>query len=186
MTVLAPAPALGVSVVGAAARVVCDDAWVRGELEKDFAAHRAEPSGGVRIELRLSRAPGPLPRAPAWSWGGARFKDEGALRRLDYGGGTAAAYDLSREAGVVWSPERDLLRELGYLVLHSRLGWELDRRGLHRAHALGVEKDGRAASNVALNQPRDSQNGYQRSSMAFGSKLFASSMDRVGLSVYRS
>lgn len=144
MTVLAPATAFGVSLCGAAARVSCEDAWVRGELEKDFAAHRAEPSGGVRIELRLVRAPGPVPPGPAWSWGGARFKDEGSLRRLDYGGGTAAAYDLSREAGAVWSPDRDFLRELGYLFLHSRLGWELDRRGLHRAHALGVEKDGRA------------------------------------------
>lgn len=144
MTVLAPSSVVRFSVAGARAEVVCEDPWVRGELEKDFAAHRGGASGGVRLELALATAPRSFPEGPAWRWRGGRFRDEGTRRFFDYGGRASAVYDFSLESGVVWSSERDALRELGYLFLQSRLGWELDRRGLHRVHALAVERDGRA------------------------------------------
>lgn len=135
MTVVASASAVRVSVAGARAELFCDDPWVRGELEKDFAAHRGVASGGVRLELVLG---------PAQGRRGRRFRDEGPRRLFDYDGRAFAVYDFARERGVVTAADRDLLRELGYLFLQSRLGWELDRRGLHRVHALGVERDGRA------------------------------------------
>lgn len=144
MTVLAPSAALRVSVSGARAEILCEDPWVRGELEKDFAAHRGAASGSVGLELVLAPAPRSVKDGPAWRWRGGRFRDEGTRRLFDYGGRASAVYDFARERGVVWSPERDALRELGYLFLQSRLGWELDRRGLHRVHALAVERDGRA------------------------------------------
>lgn len=145
MTVRAAPTVLRVAVHGVRAEVRCADPWVRGELAEDFAAHPAAGvSAGLRLELVLGRAPGPPPVWPAWRWRGVRFSDAGGLRRLDYGEGTAAAYDNRGERGTVWSPSRDALRELGYLYLQSRLGWRLDNRGLHRVHALGVERDGRA------------------------------------------
>ncbi|TBR20616.1 hypothetical protein EPO15_12610 [bacterium] len=142
MTLLAPPAALGVQVAGERAEVRCADPWVRGELAKDFAAHTAAAGAGARLELVLGRVPGVSPAG--WRWRECRFSDAGSERRLDYGGGTAAVYDLERERGTVWSPDRHVLRELGYLFLQSRIGLALDRRGLHRVHALGLERGGRA------------------------------------------
>lgn len=128
-------------VAGASVTLLCPDALVRGELDLDFSAHPGAGPGPV-VELRLEPPPAASARGP-WRWGDCRFADAGALRRLGYPG-AAAVYDFARERGTVWSADRDLLRELGYLFAHSRLGWALDRAGLHRVHALGVEREGRA------------------------------------------
>lgn len=114
-------------------------------LDRDFAAFRAAaPSGRADIRLTAALAPCPFPSVTVGlRWRGCRFADRGPVRRLDYGGGTGAEWDFSREAGRLWSPDPALLHELAWLTLHSRLGARLDAGGLHRVHALGFTWRGR-------------------------------------------
>jgi hypothetical protein len=44
----------------------------------------------------------------------------------------------------IYSLDRNLVREKVYLVIMSRIGEWLDRRGLHRIHAMGVAYNGQA------------------------------------------
>lgn len=133
------------SIHGVRVRVDCEDPVTLDALGRDFAAFDDEPGGEPDIALRLERRPcpgGPL-AGRAWSWKGVRWHDAGAIRRLDYGSGAGAQWDFARERGTVWACDPDLLHELGFLFLHSRIGAALDRRGLHRVHALGFSWGGR-------------------------------------------
>jgi hypothetical protein len=105
----------------------------------------------VAITITLSSAAAPnerLPRgrpifrnrlAAAYGWG----RD----RACDYGEG---AWCLARNLGAggrtfdIHAPVAARLHELGYVALLSSVGEELDRRGYHRVHALGVEAGSRA------------------------------------------
>ncbi|MBI3298080.1 MAG: hypothetical protein HYZ75_07950 [Elusimicrobia bacterium] len=130
------------SVHGVRVAVDCDDPGTRDALARDLAGFGEAAAGEADITLRLERRAGAPARGP-WRWRGARWSDRGGERLLDYGGGAGASWDFARERGTVWAPEPDLLHELGYLFLHSRVGAALDRRGLHRVHALGFSWRGK-------------------------------------------
>ena len=49
-------------------------------------------------------------------------------------------YDFGTESGAIFGPDRDLALEKGYLLVTTRVGALLDRRGLHRVHAMGVAR----------------------------------------------
>lgn len=121
-----------------------DGALLEG-LRRDFAAFSLDaPPARADVSLALARAVCPLaPLRAGWRWRGCRFADQGLLRRTDYGGGTGGEWDLGAESGRLWSPEPDVLHELAWLTLHSRLGAALDARGIHRVHALGFTWRGR-------------------------------------------
>lgn len=121
-----------------------DGALLEG-LRRDFAEFALDaPPARADVSLALTRGSCPLgPLEAGWRWRGCRFADEGRVRRTDYGGGTGGVWDLSSESGRLWSPDPDLLHELAWLTLHSRLGAALDARGVHRVHALGFTWRGR-------------------------------------------
>lgn len=118
------------------------------ELGRDFAAFRAEGASDAPEGMRLAvaaAAPPPAGRSLLrWRWKGLTVSDSPGTRRVDYPEGAALIYDYRRGAGSLWSADPDLLRELAYLAVHSRAGALLDRRGLHRVHALGFSWGGRA------------------------------------------
>ncbi len=71
--------------------------------------------------------------------------NEGDVTWVDHHGHGVSRYDFGSERGRICAPERDDLVELGYLMVHSRLGVLLERRGFVRLHALGLSLAGSAA-----------------------------------------
>lgn len=72
--------------------------------------------------------------------------NEDTVAWIDHYGYAVSRYDFARESGIIVAPQVADLVELGYLMLHSRLGRLLEtRQGLYRLHCLGVAAAGRAA-----------------------------------------
>ncbi len=69
--------------------------------------------------------------------------DRDNIRYVDYNGKAVVRYDYHAESGELYSGDPSLLHELLYLLIHSRVGELLDRRGFHRVHALGIAVAGR-------------------------------------------
>lgn len=67
------------------------------------------------------------------------------LRYVDYSGKALAWYDFKSEEGVAFSCDEDILHEIGYIMVLSRVGEMLDRRGIHRLHGVSVSVNGFAA-----------------------------------------
>ncbi|MDD4909200.1 MAG: hypothetical protein PHR44_00760 [Candidatus Omnitrophica bacterium] len=81
---------------------------------------------------------------PALRFNTAACYDKQSIRYIDYQGKALAICDYDSEEIKVYSQDEDLLHEIPYLLLHSRLGVLLDGRGLHRIHALGFSMDNNA------------------------------------------
>ncbi|MFA6028688.1 MAG: hypothetical protein WC969_02410 [Elusimicrobiota bacterium] len=115
------------------------------ELRRDFAwfADGGDVSAPLRFMLRRALPPPPLagalPTLRARRWA---VRDAGPLREIRYPEGAVVRWDYRARSGTLWCEDPELLRELAYLAVLSRAGEELDRRGLHRVHALGFERDG--------------------------------------------
>lgn len=60
------------------------------------------------------------------------------MRHICYPGPVWLHYDYATDAGLVEGDDLDRVHERLYLTALSRIGEALDRRGLHRVHALGV------------------------------------------------
>ncbi|MFI5363584.1 MAG: hypothetical protein ACHQ49_16580, partial [Elusimicrobiota bacterium] len=116
------------------------------ELRRDFAAFGCEEGRAPRVSLELCSRPCP-PQETAASWRGRGFavRSFPGGRTIRYDDGCWARYDYRERAGVVHAEDSARLRELAYLAVLSRAGEELDRRGLHRVHALGVAAPAGAA-----------------------------------------
>jgi hypothetical protein len=71
--------------------------------------------------------------------------NRGPVTWVDHFGHATSRYDFDAERGLVAAPKVADLVELGYLMIHSRLGVHLERRGFHRLHCLGLEMNGKAA-----------------------------------------
>lgn len=63
---------------------------------------------------------------------------EGHTSYIDYFGKALGVLDRKSRIYRIYSDDDDLLHEACYLFLLSTVGEHLDRRGLHRVHALGV------------------------------------------------
>ncbi len=68
----------------------------------------------------------------------------GDVSYLDYFGRALTVCTHSRRHCDVYCDDRDLAHEIAFLTVLSEVGQRLDRLGLHRLHALGVEVAGRA------------------------------------------
>ncbi len=137
---------------GVRAAVVSSDPECLRLVETDFALFlTSAPSAGeaVALEVRLAVGAPPYERIPQGTKPFVHTKDAvvyrcGDVRCYDSGGKALVVYDLGRGLADVYSLDRDLLREKCYLLVMTRVGEELDRRGLHRIHAMGVVHGGRA------------------------------------------
>jgi hypothetical protein len=67
------------------------------------------------------------------------------IRYVDYSGKALARYDFRSEEGKVFSLDDNTLHEISYVMILSRVGEMLDRRGIHRIHSVGVAIKGSAA-----------------------------------------
>jgi len=123
------------------------DAGAVDEVRRDFAWFaRGGATAALRMTLHARRPPyDDLPAVDAafstprnWC-----FRD-GATSWLDYFGRGLTVHDRGAGTLALYSDDHDLLHEMAYLAILSLAGQDLDRRGLHRLHALGVEYGGRA------------------------------------------
>jgi hypothetical protein len=118
------------------------DAEALAGLRRHFAAFVAEGPIDAALTIALER------RAPRLDMP-ARLRAEQILERgivyndgprtwVDHHGAALSHYDFARERGAVLAPDPVDLVELGYLMVHSRLGVLLEARGFARLHALGL------------------------------------------------
>ncbi|MGA3187560.1 MAG: hypothetical protein ABSF22_10675 [Bryobacteraceae bacterium] len=137
--------ALNFNVHGYRFSVEGDEKAVAG-LAEDFAFFAAESADCPTIEL--FRADPPLTNLPAgdalvYTPRNVAYRD-GHTRYIDYHGRGLGILDEISGDFRLYCRDEDLLYEAAYLFLLSRIGEDLDRRGIHRVHALGVEVNGRA------------------------------------------
>lgn len=69
---------------------------------------------------------------------------DGSRRIIDYGGRALGTYDAAAGRFRVVGEDPHLVYEATYLFLLSQIGQALDRRGLHRLHALAMSRRGRS------------------------------------------
>ncbi len=116
-------------------------------IRQDFAFFAAQggPTGAV-VELIHSDSPfDELPATDAAVYTPRNVVYRAAGRRyIDYHGRGLGIQDECSGSFRLYSRSADLLYEATYLYLLSQIGQHLDRRGLHRIHALGVAINGRA------------------------------------------
>lgn len=137
---------LGLDFHGVRGLLETDDKDLLEDLRRDFEFFvREEPGTDFRVRLLLE--PPPAGIEGRRSFGTAQFEayDNGPVRTVDYGEEARGVLDFSAESGRIYSRNRELLRELGYLMTLSRAGYLLDRAGMHRIHALGFTRAGRGA-----------------------------------------
>ncbi len=111
------------------------------EFRRDFQwFHRPVLDAAPRVRVGLFPA-----RPPDGALSpGQGVRDRGAVRTVT-DGDALAEHDFAAERGRIFCADPDRLHELGYLLLLSRVGRFLDRKGLHRVHGLGFQWRGRGA-----------------------------------------
>jgi hypothetical protein len=137
---------------GVVVEVVTDDAVCETLVERDFSMFRIRERGPTvprHIHVLVSRREPPCDQLPRRGRSWIRTKDaavyHGGGRRFLYTSGRALVIlDFRSERAEIYSMDRELLHEKSYLMIMSRVGEWLDRRGLHRLHAMGVVCRGRS------------------------------------------
>src|SRR5579862_360020 len=139
----------GVGVV-----VDCADAEVRKRVADDFHYFRCpdadpanRPDAGVRIAAH--RQPPDydnLPPLPATIYSPRNVcYSDGTLTYIDYFGRALSIYERRTQQLRIYSDDVHLLHEIIYGTILSRACEQLERKRLHRIHALGIDANGQAA-----------------------------------------
>lgn len=116
-------------------------------VSHDFAFFRAEPVGDeVTIEV-LDEQPGyddlPVCDASVYTPRNTVYRN-GNKSYLDYSGRGLGVHEPDKRSFRIISRDPHLLYEASYLFLLSQIGQALDKKRLHRIHALAVSVNGRA------------------------------------------
>lgn len=122
---------------------------IEEEVRRDFAYfHRPTTADPAQVHIDLHfETPSyhNLPAVPSSiiTPRNVSFK-AGPVSYIDYFGRGLAVYDRQAQRCTVYAADTDLLHEIAYLFILSTVGAYLDKRALHRLHALGVSHKGRA------------------------------------------
>lgn len=142
---MADEPDLWLDFHGVRARVF-GAAELTQALAFDFAHHRCPPGPTAEVSISVSLEHPPFERAPEGRCvlvqPHAIVFDAGGARWVDYHSRALCRFDYEADHGELWSEDLGLAHEIAYLLLLSRVGEHLDRRGLHRVHALGLDLEG--------------------------------------------
>ncbi|MBI4351689.1 MAG: hypothetical protein HY550_09635 [Elusimicrobia bacterium] len=117
--------------------------WAAADFSAFPAAQGAGPEISITAELLGAPPGGPagaLLRTAAWRI----LPSPPGRRAVWYPEGALCEYDYRSRTGLLSGADRDLLKELSYLLILSRAGEALDRRGLHRLHAGALGWNGKA------------------------------------------
>jgi hypothetical protein len=140
-------PCFSINAYGAGVRVESADRALLRELKEDFSFFSASPGAACAIKIIAHPAPHPqdLLKGARRVFGTSKwtiFRTAAGTRAVSYPEGLLCEYDYAWKTGELWSSSPALLREICYLLILSRLGEELERKGLHRVHALAAEFGG--------------------------------------------
>ena len=139
-------PHLNLDFHGTPVRLTADSGDTLDELRRDFAAFASAEDSAPRVNIRLCAESCPQPSgASSWRWKDYSVSAVPGGRLIRYTDDSWVRYDYGERTGVIHASHPERLRELAYLAVLSRAGEELDRRGLHRVHALGVSSAAGAA-----------------------------------------
>ncbi len=117
-----------------------------GRLEKDFSLYLCTDYFGqidLQIDCEQTR-PSEMNFAhisPSWQSQKVVVYDHEQIRHCVYGNEGLCRFDFQKESARIWSLNLDLLHEITYLMILSRVGKWLDTRGIHRLHACGFRLD---------------------------------------------
>lgn len=127
------------SLGGLGVEVVTDEPLFMEWLKFDFDAFPSFTS--PFLKLRVEKGPILLPPGLKESFRGPYGVcfDQGTVRHILYPGPVWVQFDFAREEGVVRGTDLPLVYERVYLTIMSRLGEALEKQGLHRVHALGLD-----------------------------------------------
>jgi hypothetical protein len=131
--------------------VDCDSAEVVRRVGEDFRyfGRVLGPAEEIALTISMRKRPPDYDRVPALTASIYTPRNicytDGDITYIDYFGRALAVYDRARNHVDVTSDSLSLLHEIPYLTILSRVGDALDRKGLHRLHALAVGREGGAA-----------------------------------------
>jgi len=115
-------------------------------LDHDYGyySHPAESAPSLKLNIHLEAPPyGGLPELAA-----SRYHedyivyDSEGLRVIDFLGRALSVYKTRENTVDIYSESQDRLYDVFHLSFESLLGEQLDRKGFHRIHCLGLEKNG--------------------------------------------
>lgn len=134
---------------GVRVEVQSEHADIHTWLQFDFRYFVSPAGAPAAITLDVTIGPIPYETIPPLveSMHGPQYVsfDDGDVRYVDYFGKALAIWDYRHESGRVHSTDPEFCYEKLYLLIQSRVGELLDRRGIHRIHALGVATEAGAA-----------------------------------------
>lgn len=141
--------ALAFEFFGVRVCVQTDEPFLRDALVFDFGAFRAsahETAPFLQITVEIVGYTRAMIPPLVESMRSTEFVcyDDGDCRYVDYFGRALVIFDYARETARVLSQDPVFVYEKLYLLILSRVGEAMDRRGLHRLHGLGIAVDGRA------------------------------------------
>jgi hypothetical protein len=131
---------------GVLTKVIVNDKESTTFINTDFSyfiikstEHLPEPDFIIRVLLGRP----PFEIIPEYALASFNTKDaviyrRGKLTYYDYFGEALVVYDDVRQSAEIYSTNRDFLYEKTYLMIMSRIGLALDKRKLHRVHAMGM------------------------------------------------
>jgi len=139
---------------GVRVRVRCSDEEILRRVAKDFAHFAAgddEAEQTAEPDLTIDayrQAPDysslPPLKASIYSPRNICYTN-GQVTFIDYFGRALSIYDRSRQTLEIYSDRLHLLHEIIFLTMLSRVCEQLERRRMHRVHALAVELNGQCA-----------------------------------------
>jgi len=136
---------------GILVKVLINDKESAKFIETDFSYFYIDPGEATRtpdITLSVFLSPPPYEKIPEGTLAAYHTKDaavykHGEMTYYDYAGEALVVYDDRHDSAKIYSLDRNFLYEKTYLMVMSRVGMELDRKKLHRIHAMGVVFEGR-------------------------------------------
>lgn len=129
-------------------KISSNDSRLISKLSKDFFSYLSdsETFRTSEYQLNINSNVGSVPRElipsvkPLWSRDGVVTRDFNGKRYCLYDDALLSVVDFEKEHASLFSEELDLLHEITYLLVLSRLGKRMDLQGYHRLHAFGVQR----------------------------------------------
>jgi hypothetical protein len=141
------AKSIYLDVYGFHLEVKCEDANILDGIHRDFAYFSTDsPASDLLIEIfKTSPSYDSFPNLTAYIYtiDYVSYID-GNITYTDYHGKGLRIYNKCEKRYRIYSDNDDLRYEISYLTVLTSIGKQLDAWHLHRVHALGVSRNGRA------------------------------------------
>ena len=119
--------------------------WIRGDFRKYVSTAAGKPDLHFRLKYSKPEYSNLPPLAASKYHDDYIVYDSPNIRLIDFFSEALAVYRPGEQTVEITSQSKEKLYEVFQLSFESLLGEQLDRRGIHRIHCLGLEKDGKAA-----------------------------------------